>query len=279
MQSAKTAKFYLIFTAILWSLGGVLIKWVDFSPLIVSGLRSLVAGVFLFLYFRPKLLPLNCPVFFGSLTYALTVIAFVIATKWTTAASAILLQSTAPLYVAFFGIFYLNEKIQIKDSLILVLVALGMLLFFKDNISLENFKGNLFGLFSGFCFAWFILITRKSGSENTIQMIVLGNFLASIMSLSWAWPLGDLNYQGLGGVFVLGVFQLALPYALYSKAISHVSALETSLIALIEPILNPIWVYLILAEKPGPWAIVGGIIVIASVAFRSFILNRTTRRL
>ena len=134
-------------------------------------------------------------------------------------------------------------------------------------------RGNLLGLFSGFVWAWFILLTRKY-SDSPMGMIVLGNFLAAALTLPFTvgGPLPGL--PDMVGLLALGVFQLALPYALYARAIPSVRAIDAVLIVLIEPILNPIWVFLFLGEIPGPWSLVGGAVVLGAVTLRSLVLAR-----
>jgi len=240
----------------------------------VAGIRSLIAGTALWIVFRPKLLPLNKIKLLVAASYALTVISFVAATKWTSAANAILLQSSAPIYIAMFGGIFLNENLKRIDVFSIVIVLLGMLCFFGDELSLSGMRGNILGLVSGFAFASFILFTRKFQNESAISMIVWGNFLAASISLPFAFGSALPSQQDWFGLLGLGIFQLALPYALYSKAIVRVRAIDAILILLIEPVLNPIWVFLILGELPGPWAVGGGVVVLGAVTFRSFVEAR-----
>jgi len=263
------AKLLLLLTALFWSSGGLLIKWVSSGPLMVAGTRSLIAAIVLSLLYRPKLYPFTSMQFLIALSYALTVLLFVIATKWTSAANAILLQSTAPIYVAIVGGIFLKEKIRGIDILTIAIVLIGMGFFFGDEISLEGFQGNLLGVGSGLSFAAFILLTRKESHTSPMNMIILGNYLAALIALPFAISAGLPDGRGWLGLLFLGIFQLALPYALYSKAIAHVPAIDTALIVLIEPMLNPLWVFLILGERPGFWSLIGGLIVLGAVAFRS----------
>ncbi len=287
---SQNARLLLVLTALCWSSGGILIKLVSAGPLVVAGVRSLIAGCILFAVFRPKIKIRSLPLFLGAFSYALTVLMFVAATKMTSAANAILLQSTAPIYVALFGGIYLKEKLRTVDILAMVGVFAGMLFFFKGELTLQGMWGNLLGLASGFAFAWFILFTRKFHSHSTMAMIIEGNFLAAILALPIAlflaarsnpdlishpnWSALMLSGRDWCGLLLLGSFQLALPYALYAKAIPYLSALDTVLIVLIEPILNPIWVFIFLGERPDFWAIVGGVLVFGSVTARSLWIMR-----
>ncbi len=274
---SRNAKFLLVLTALLWSSGGWLIKSVGVGPLMVAGLRSLVTGIVLVLAFRPGLAWRDRSLWWGAASYAATVISFVVATKWTSAANAILLQSTAPVYVALFGGFFLGERIRALDLATIGLVFVGMLFFFGDELSLEGFRGNVIGLASGFFFAWFILITRRFGQASPLGMIVVGNFLAAALALPFALGGPAPGPSDWLALLALGVFQLAIPYALYARAIPHVRAIDAVLIVLIEPILNPVWVFLFVGERPGFLALVGGGIVLGAVTARSIWLARTER--
>ena len=270
------ARILLALTALFWSSGGLLIKSVSSGPLVVAGTRSLITAIVLLVIFRPRLWPINRSVALGALAYAATVISFVFATKWTSAANAILLQSTAPIYVALFGGLFLGERIRPLDYATIAVVLGGMIFFFQGDLSLEGFRGNLLGLFSGFTFAWFILLTRKFSDESPMGIIVVGNLLAAALTLPFATASGLPTGRDWLALVALGVFQLALPYALYARAIPHVRAIDAVLIVLIEPILNPVWVFLFRGERPGLWSLVGGGIVLGAVTLRSIWLARRT---
>lgn len=257
----------LVFTAMLWSVGGLFIKLISLSAFGVAGWRSLFAAVTLTAFYR-KLPRLRTSVeYAAALVYAATVISFVMATKMSTAANAIFLQSTAPLYVGIAGALWLGEKLSSKDALSFVGVALGMSLFFAGHLSAASLVGNLVGALSGVFFALFILCMRKASSKTPVEVIVWGNILAAVIAIPLATdslPRG----QNLWGLLFLGAFQLALPYFLYSKAITKVRAFDASLIFLLEPVLNPIWVYWVTGEKPALWSLVGGFIVLLSIGLR-----------
>ncbi|RMG68583.1 MAG: EamA/RhaT family transporter [Calditrichaeota bacterium] len=261
----------LLLAALLWSSGGLLIKLIHWHPLALAGARSLVASLVFALVLGKFPRPRSHIHLIGAFCYALVVVLFVVSTKWTTAANAILLQYTAPAYVAVFGYWYLGEKPRPVDWLTLLAALLGIGLFFKDQLTLSGFLGNLLALASGVAFAWFALILRKQKAQSPLEIVFLGNLLAAFICLPFLFrPLP--NAGGLAGILILGVFQLALPYILFTYAIQHVPAIEAVLIPYIEPILNPVWVFLVLGERPGPWALVGGAIVLAAVILRSLLM-------
>lgn len=204
---------------------------------------------------------------FHALSLTLTVILFVMATKMGAAANAIFLQSTAPLYVAIFGALILKEKLRAHDFVILGIVGVGMLLFFADDMSATSLQANILGLSSGLTFAVYILMSRKAPTEGSFRAIIWGNFFTVLIcapALLKAVP----TQNDILGLLFLGVFQLALSYYIYCKAAPYVSALKASLIFLLEPLLNPIWVFLVVGERPSPKALVGGLLVIGALAIK-----------
>ncbi|MDG4555283.1 MAG: DMT family transporter [Candidatus Competibacter sp.] len=265
----RRAVSMLLAAAVLWSLGGLLIKWVDWNPLAIAGMRSLIGGAVIALIFRKELKFTGSFEQIGAaVAYAGTVILFVVATKLTSAANAILLQYTAPIYVALFGPWFLGERAQRTDWLSLAIIMVGMLLFFGDKLSMDGYLGNGVALVSGFCFAWLTLFLRRHRTESAISALVLGNLLAGLIGLPFMFQsMPDLS--GWIGLLLLGVVQLGLPYIVYALALRHVRAVEGILIPMIEPVLNPVWVFLMLGETPGVWAMVGGAIILGAVLFRA----------
>lgn len=267
MVEHRKSVLYLIATAVLWSLGGVLIKWVSLSALAIAGLRSLIAFAFIMIAFRPKLKISPIKVI-GGFAYAAVVILFVSANKLTTAANAILLQYTAPIYVAILGHWFLKEKITRTDWISIIMVFCGMVLFFLDKLSTGDMLGNIVAILSGVAFAWLVLLMRKQKNESPLDSVIWGNLITAIICIPFYFG-QSINTQSWIGLLLLGIVQLGISYVLYAYAIRHVSAIEGILIPVIEPILNPIWVLIFLGETPGYWAIIGGIIVIGSLTYRS----------
>jgi drug/metabolite transporter (DMT)-like permease len=263
----STAILLLLATALLWSAGGFLIKWVQWSPLAISGARSAIAGVFLLLLFRPGRFQLNRYILGGALSYALCMTCFVVANKLTSAANAILLQYTAPVQIALFGYWFLGERPRRVDWLTLITALGGMTLFFMDDLTMDGLWGNAAALVSGVGFAWMALFLRKQKDADPILSVILGNLIAALIALPFMFQSAP-SAKGWIGIVLLGLFQMGLSYALFATAIRHVTALEALLIPTIEPILNPLWVLLLLGERPGPLAVVGGCIIIAAITFR-----------
>ena len=276
MQSHTRSLLQMTAAAALWSIGGVLIKGISWPALTLAGMRSLVALVFFLIWRGGWKVRYSPTMLLGALAYALTLISFVSATKLTTAANAILLQYTAPIYVALFGIWFLKEKIHRHDLLTMVLVIAGMALFFLDKLSTSGTLGNLIAIFSGVSFAWLVLLLRKQKDASPIDTVILGNLLVVLICLPFYGGL-DSRPGNWIGIVVMGVLQIAVPYILFTQAIRHVRAIEAILVPTLEPILNPVWVFLFLGERPGHWALIGGVIVIASLLLHQLIAAKQAR--
>lgn len=273
----KRSILFLIAASVLWSTGGILIKLVDWHPVAISGTRSLIAGLLILAYVRKVRLNWSWPLIFGALTYASTVILFVVANKLTTAANTILLQYTAPIWVALMAGWILKEKIRWYDWASIAVTLIGMTLFFREGISGGNFLGNIIAVLSGVGLAGVVVFLRLQKDGSPIETVLLGNFLTFFISLPFIMTHGIPSTQSIIGILLLGVFQLGCAYLLYALAIKHISAIEAILIPVIEPLLNPIWVFLFIGEKPGTWTLIGGAVVIASVTGRSIIASHLTR--
>jgi drug/metabolite transporter (DMT)-like permease len=251
-------------------MGGVFIKGVALGPVALTGCRSLIALFVLLPFVRLRDLAWNPLRYLTAVLYCLVVLTFVSSTKLTTAANAIVLQYTAPVYVALFSRLFLNEKITLFDWLCLAVSLLGMVLFFVGSLSTAGMLGNILAIASGIMFAALVISLRKQKDAKPLSSIVLGNLLTALVCVPFLLiPHSPIGTHGIIIIVCMGVFQLGLSYLAYSKAIRKVSAIDGIMIPIIEPILNPLWVFLFIGEKPTPWAFVGGFIVIGSVTFRS----------
>jgi drug/metabolite transporter (DMT)-like permease len=260
----------LLLAALCWSLGGVLLKSVDWPPLAVAGGRGLIAAVFLYLVagrsfrFRWGWLPIGTAV-----AYAGCTVLFAAANRYTTAANAILLQYTAPVYVALLGAWLLREKPSRSDWLMMAVVLGGMALFLYDGLQLNSLTGILLAIASGVFFAGMIVMLRMQKDGAPLGSIILGNLIGFLIGLPFIIDAPLPDARSSVALLLLGVVQLGIPYLLYARAIRHVTALEAVLIPVIEPILNPVWVMLLIGERPSPLALVGGAVVLVAVTLRS----------
>ena len=278
MNAAHTRSVLLLVAAALcWSLGGLLIKAVTWPPLAIAGGRGIIAALFLLVTNRGLRFSFSRPQLLGAFGYAACTITFCVATKLTTAANAILLQYTAPVWIALFGSWFLGERATRADWTTIATVLAGMTLFFADSLELTHVLGNAIAVLSGVCFAGMTLALRAQKDTSASESIILGNLLAFLVGLPWIIGAPALSPAGWTSLVLLGVVQLGVSYWLYARAIKHVTALEAVLIPVIEPILNPVWVLLALREKPAPLALVGGAIVLGAVTLRAVASVRAGR--
>ena len=270
----STSYTILIIAALMWSLGGLFIKLVNLNPMAITGIRSLGAAVVLLIYIKKPKLYWNRYFFAGVLAYSMMVILYVISIRLTTAANAIFLEFTAPLYVVVFGYFLLNERINRFDIFAMVIIFLGMGLFFMDELSFYGFWGNILALLAGVCLALVTVLIRKE-RESAFEIVFFGNALTTIICLPFV-------IQGFSSttqvdwfiIFGLGIFQLGIPYLLYTTALKYVSALDAILVGMLEPVFNPIWVYIFVGEAMGEWAFIGAALVIIGTLGRVIIKQK-----
>jgi drug/metabolite transporter (DMT)-like permease len=279
MKSKTSALGLLLLIAVMWSSSGVLIKAVTWSPLALASARGLVAAMVISILlpggFKPRnLTPTHWWV--GSL-YGILCVFYVFSMKLTTAANAIVLIYTAPIWVAFLAPIFLNERTKPFDFVFMGLIFAGVVLFFLDGLSPEGLIGNITALTGGFLFGLQAIFLRKMKDSSPANAMILGNLITFIIGLpAWGPPWPPLS--GWLIILALGVFQLGLPYYLYTLTIPKVTSMELILVTMLEPILCPIWVSLILGERPGRFAIYGAVAVIASVTVWSVLKALDERR-
>ena len=264
----------LVVTALLWSTGGFLVKGIQWHPVAIAGMRSLIAATVILIIIRKPELTWSLPQLGGAICYAGTVTFYVIANKLTTAANVVLLMYTAPIYVIIFGPWFLKEKASGKDWLTVGIVMVGISIFFIERLSPEGFWGNVLAVVSGLSFAWMTLFLRKQKRGSPVDSIFLGNLLAAAISLPFLLKEELPEINSILMLVALGTFQLGISYVLYAKAIQKVRAFQAVLITMLEPILNPLWVFLLHGEVPGRWALAGGAIVMVTLVFNGLTTGR-----
>jgi drug/metabolite transporter (DMT)-like permease len=268
-MSKKSALFLMVLVTLIWSANGLLIKLVDWSPMAISGLRSLFAVAALAPFMGKPHQWLSLSTLAGGAGFAGAMVTFVIATKLTTAANAIFLQLTAPVYVALLSWWILKERISALDWIITASILGGMLLFFGDNLTMAGFWGNISAILSAVCWAVFVLFYRKEKDDAPLKIPITGHVLCILTGLPFVihagwWPTA-------GGIWVIpmGALGAGLSFVLYTWVIKRLEAIEAVITQTIEPIFNPVWVFLVVGEKPGPWALLGGGIVLSSIVLHA----------
>lgn len=266
----------LVICGLCWSTGGLLIKWVNWHPLAIWSARSAIAGVTLWLVRRPPLRGITRAEWTAAIALAATTGLFILSNKLTTAANAILIQYSAPIWIALLGTWFLGERATRLDWMTILLVLSGITLFFFEKLTLDHVAGNLIALLAGVAFAFSAMSLRKVALEHTdpLRPLFLGNLLGAVVGAPFMFlhaPPGASDWLAL---LALGVVQQAAAYLCYAWAIRHATALEAMLIPVIEPVLSPVWVAIAFDELPGPWAFVGGLIVVGAVTMRAALSKR-----
>lgn len=258
-------------TAILWSSGGLFIKLISLNAMQLSFFRCLIAAIVFALIFRKKLLVVNGFTFVNAAFYAIVLSTFVIATKTTTAANAIFLQSTAPIYVLIFEPIINKTKYDKLNIITIAVCFIGMIFFFLGEISPGHLEGNLVALISGITFASFFLGMRKNGKEYQQSSIFYGNIFVALICIPFLFDLKPLSFSDIWMVTFLGVFQIAIAYAFFSYGLKRILAVEASIISMFEPVLNPVWVMIGYGEVPSITASIGGAIIIIAIFTRTLL--------
>jgi drug/metabolite transporter (DMT)-like permease len=266
----------------LFSTGGAAVKATTLSNWQVAGFRSGIAALVLFVLMPAARGRWTWPMLGLGSAYAATLILFVSATKLTTAANTIFLQSTSPLYVLLLSPWLLKEPIHRRDVVFMIILALGLGMFFigveQPGATAPNpARGNILAIWSGICWAMTLTglrwLTRRDSQNAGVgaTAVVVGNVMAFVVCLPLSLPVSSSTVTDWLIVVYLGIFQIGLAYVFLTSGIRHLAALEVSLLLLIEPVLNPIGAWIVHGETPGPWSLAGGIIILLATTLKTFV--------
>ncbi|MCU0236927.1 MAG: DMT family transporter [Acidobacteria bacterium] len=266
----------MVATAFLWSIAGLFIKVIDWNPFAIAGARSLISSLVVLAWLRRPRFHWSPAQVGAALTQAMTMLLFVSANKTTTAANAILLQYVGPVFTAIIGAWLLKERARWEHWLAFAFVGAGMVLLFMDKLGGGRLLGNVLALLSGLVFSFYYIFMRMQKDGSPLESILLAHWLTAAIGLGVALflPCPVLTWKAAGAIAMLGIFQVGAAAILFSYAIKRITAISANLVAVIEPVFNPLWVFLALRERPGVHAIVGGAIIIAAVTGASIISAR-----
>jgi drug/metabolite transporter (DMT)-like permease len=271
----------LALCGVLWSTAGVLIKLVDWNVAAIWSARSAICALALWALRRPSLVRISAAEWRAACALAATTGLFILANKLTTAANAILIQYSAPIWVALLGSWLLGERASRLDWLTIGAVLGGITLFFFEQLTFDHVAGNLVALAAGVAFACNAMAFRKvaitpgqAGPSDPLRPMFLGNLIGAGLGAPFMLMAAPPGVTGWSALVALGVLQQAAAYLAYAWAIRHAKALESMLIPVIEPILSPVWVAIAFGERPGPWALAGGAIVVGAVTARALLGRR-----
>ena len=305
---------YVLIAVSIWSTGGLFIKLTTLDAYQVTFFRSLLAGLTVALLTYKQGLRINAFGILTSVIYATLLFLFVWATKKTTAANAIFLQYTAPIYILILAPFVIGEKFHLRDLVTVIFCIAGMSLFFVGKLEISDYQGNIAALFSGVFLGLYIMLLKhpaavgrkqkaeggqsvneahlptsaadastnpKSKIENPKSMnpaiaVIYGNFLlAAICATSGVSAIPSMTHLDWFAVSFLGIVQIGIAYVLFIKGVTGgTRPLDASIIGFIEPLLNPVWVFLFVGERPSSWAVLGGVIIIATVLVHTLVQYR-----
>lgn len=285
MDTKTSARLKLVTAALFFSTGGAAIKSASFTSWQVACLRSGLAAVTVWLLSPTSRRAWTWRTPVVAIAYSATLVLFVLANKLTTSASTIFLQSTAPLYLLLLSPLLLRERITREDLLFMAAVGAGFSLFFIGTeppiaTAPNPFLGNVLAALSGITWAFTMLglrwiSTRPGADPGAAQSVVVaGNLMAFLACLPMALPIAAGSLSDWAIIGYLGVFQIGVAYIFVSAAIREISALEASILLLVEPAFNPIWSWLVHGEKPGAWSLAGGGVILAATTVKAVYDNR-----
>lgn len=268
MTKENNAMLKMLLCACLWSIAGIIIKMVNMNSFAIAGFRSLfaAAAVGVFMAVTKKRIVISKKTVIGAVFLCATFMAFVTANKLTTAANAIVLQFTAPIFVMIIEALAAHKKPKVFDALTVLVTLGGISLFFLDSLGSGRSIGDIIAVFAGLFLGLFFFTIGESQGDEKISGILFGQLLTAVIGIPFVFfTENTVNAQSIMWIAVLGVFQLGIPYILLSEASKYCPPLACSLISVAEPLLNPVWVAVFYGEIPGFAALAGGVTVIAAV--------------
>ena len=273
------AMLLMALCASMWSIGGIFIKLISWNPLLIAGARSIISALIIGIYMLCTKTPVKlCRYSIGAgIGLSVSCMFFVAANKLTTAANAIVLQYAAPIFILLMTALIFKQRLKKKEILVVVFAMAGIVLFFFDQLSPGNILGNIFGILAGVFLALMFVMVGQGGKDDSIRMsgILFAHCITAIAGV----PLGLIGTTSVTSteilfVVILGIFQLGIPYVLYAVASRDCPPLACSLIGMLEPLLNPVWVAIFAGEMPGLFAFIGGAVIIVVVTWWCISENR-----
>ncbi len=264
----RKAVMLMLLAATLWSTGGVMIKELNWSPVGILVGRNIFSSIVLLLYLRRFPTRWTRWKIIAAASHLLTSFLFISSTKLTTAANAIFLQYTAPVYIVVLAYWFLRERPSRVDWIAMVVILAGMALFFGDQLSTNGLYGNILAVLSGITMAFMTVALRAQKEGTPAESILIAQLAAAAFGfpvvLRESWTL-----QNTLIIVFLGVFQIGVAFILFTTAIKHLPAIQATLISTLEPVLNPVWVLLFVGEEPGLFAMFGAVVVLGGIAINA----------
>lgn len=268
MNEKTKASLEMLLCAALWSIAGIFMKLLPWSGLAVASLRSLIAGLTIAAYMllRRIRLSLTPRTLKAGVMTGCVYLCFACANKLTTAANAIVLQFVSPVFIVVFSALFLGQRIRRADLAVVLCTLLGIALFFFDQLTPGYVLGNCVAILAGMFMAGMFMMVGEIRGEERFSAILIGQSFTFLVGLPFVFLTKPVfTGAALASILVLGVFQLGISYILYAKAAENCPPLACCLLGALEPLLNPVWVFLFDGERPGLFALIGAVIVIGSI--------------
>jgi drug/metabolite transporter (DMT)-like permease len=281
MSQAKKGALYMLACAIMWSTGGLFIKLVPWNSFVISGVRSLIAGAVIlgFMTLRKISIRVNKRTVIAGLVTMLSYFSYVLANKLTTAANAVVLQFTSPIFIMLASVLILHQKVRGMDIGAVLLTLGGIALFFLEDLGGGGMLGNSMAIFMGMSMAGMYMIVGTSDAAERFSCVLFGQLFTFLLAIPFffLYP-PTFTPTATWAIVGLGVIQIGVPYLFYVMASMYCPPFACCLLSAIEPVLNPLWVFLALHEQPGPMALLGGVIVVVAVTGWSILDERAKQR-
>ena len=273
---SRKAALFMVAASVCWSFGGLLIKFIPWGAMSIVGLRSLLAAVVFIIYRRSVMIRFTRGNILAALCLSGTTILYVFANKLTTAAAAILLQFTAPIFIILIQFAVYRKRPKRTEIIAVSVTLLGMLLFFADRLGAGDMLGNLLAIGSGLAFAG-VFVCNNRPDVDTEQALFLGFLINALAGIPFAFFETTADPAAWGAMLPLGIVQVGLAYVFFYKGIKKTPALLACLITALEPVLNPLWVALFIGEVPGVFAFAGGVVIVVTVVSYNIYSNYSSQ--
>ena len=268
MKKESVATIEMLICATLWSIAGIFIKLIPWNGFAIAGIRSLIAAMTIAAYMliTHRKYVLNRRTLIAGLFAGSVYTCFTVANKLTTAANAIVLQFTSPVFIVIFSALIFKQKIRRQDLAVVIATLIGIALFFFDQLKPGYILGNFVAIASGMAMAGMFLAVGNIEGDERFSGIVNGQLFTFLVGLPFIISTKpEFTTIAVLCIVILGVFQLGISYVLYVKASEHCPPLTCSLLGALEPLLNPVWVLIFDGERPGIFALIGAVIVVVSI--------------
>ena len=268
MKKENIAIIEMLICATLWSIAGIFMKLLPWNGFAVAGLRSLIAGltVAAYILLRGMHIIINRRTLITGVFTACVYTCFAVANKLTTAANAIVLQFTSPVFIVIFSALILKKRIRRNDALVVSFTLIGIALFFFDQLKPGYILGNFVAIAAGMFMAGMFMAVGELEREQRFSGILIGQSLTFLVGLPFIIATRpEFTVVSTLSILILGVFQLGISYVLYVESTQYCPPLACSLLGAAEPLLNPVWVLIFDGERPGIFALIGGVIVVVSI--------------